>query len=402
MEFNRRHFLQLSAAGLLLPGPLWAESSPSGRRFIFVYCRGGWDTTYVFAPMGDNSEIDTEPDGRELESGGILHVDHFERPAVARFFSEYGANTCVINGFEVRSIAHDKAQRLLFTGSPSTGNDDWGSILASQQLSAMSMPYIHVSGPSYAANTQEAVARLGSNGQLNDLLQFSSEAQPSALVEGLEDAWVLERTRKGQRPFDVRMGRVLESLGGVEELVGAVDFKGGVDLSTRLDTILDCFELDVSRCGIVQYDGVADLGWDTHGGNAIQSSHYEELFGVLCDLMEELKRRPSPNGGALSDEVCVVVCSEMGRHPKLNEHQGKHHWTYTSAMLMGAGVSGGQVIGAFDNNFFGRRVNLSTGQLDDQAAALTDKHVGATILALGGLDPLEYTGGVGPIEAVLK
>ena len=123
---------------------------------------------------------------------------------------------------------------------------------------------------------------------------------------------------------------------------------------------------------------------------------------VLTDLMDDLKTRPSPNGGFLIDEVCVVVCSEMGRHPKLNNHQGKHHWTYTSAMLVGAGVAGGQVSGQYDSQFFGLRVNPSTGQLDDLGEAMTDKHLGATLLALGGLDAEIYTGGVSPIEAALR
>ncbi|MEC7240162.1 MAG: DUF1501 domain-containing protein [Myxococcota bacterium] len=402
MKMSRRHLLQASAAGLLLPRPLLAESPGNGRRFLFVYCKGGWDTTYVFSPMGDNAEVDTESNAQAIESGGILHVDHIDRPAVRAFFSKYGKQTCILNGFEVRSIAHDKAQRLLFTGSPSTGQDDWGSILASQSESNLTMPYIHVTGPSYAANTQESVARLGSNGQLNALLEFSESARPSSDIEALEDAFVLQRAMDGNRNFDARLGKVLESLTGVESLVGAINFEGGDDLESRLETVLNCFELGVSRCGIVQYDGVDELGWDTHGGNAIQSSHYQELFGVLTDLMDDLKRRPSPNGGSLYDEVCVVVCSEMGRHPKLNNHQGKHHWTYTSAMLVGAGVAGGQVIGQYDSQFFGLRVNPWTGQLDDRGEALTDKHFGATLLALGGLDAEVYSGGVPPIEAALR
>lgn len=402
MSMNRRKFLQLTAAGLWLPAPLWAGSGETQRRFLFVYCKGGWDTTFVFSPMGHNPEVDTEPEAEETQSGGIIHVDHNTRPAVRRFFEQYGSETCVINGFEVRSIAHDKAQRLLFTGSPGTEYDDWGSILAFEQAANMPLPYINVSGPSYAATTQEAVARLGSNGQLNTLLKSDDIARPSSIIESLEDASVLERANQGVLNLDSQMGRVLGSLSGAENLVDTIQFSGGENFKERLQTVVDCFELDVSRCGIVQYDGHQDLGWDSHGANFIQATHFQDLFVALGDLMSELHQRPGSNGGVLADEVCVVVLSEMGRHPKLNNNQGKHHWTYTSAMLVGAGVAGGQVIGKYDDNFFGMPIDLKSGNLDELGDPLTAKHLGATLLALGGIEPELYTGGVGAIEAALK
>jgi uncharacterized protein (DUF1501 family) len=191
-------------------------------------------------------------------------------------------------------------------------------------------------------------------------------------------------------------------LSGAESLVGSVEFTGGVTFAERLSTVVDCFELDVSRCGIVQFDGHQDLGWDSHGANFIQAHHFQELFTALGDLMNDLHQRPGPNGGVLADEVCVVVLSEMGRHPKLNNNQGKHHWTFTSAMLLGAGVAGKQVIGKYDDNFFGMPIDLKSGELDDLGEPLTAKNFGATILALGGIEPELHTGGVGAIEAALK
>ena len=402
MGIDRRKFLQLSAAGLWLPAPLWAGSGETQRRFLFVYCKGGWDTTFVFSPMGNNPEIDTEIDAVEIESNGIRHVDHQSRPAVRRFFEQYGSETCVINGFEVRSIAHDKAQRLLFTGSPGTEYDDWGSLLAFEKGATMPLPYINVSGPSYAARAQEVVARLGSNGQLNTLLKSDHSSRPSSIIESLEDQLVMERANQGVHALDGQMSRVLGSLGGAESLVDSVEFTGGVTFAERLSTVVDCFELDVSRCGIVQYDGHQDLGWDSHGANFIQANHFQELFTALSDLMTDLHQRPGPNGGVLSDEVCVVVLSEMGRHPKLNNNQGKHHWTFTSAMLLGAGVAGRQVIGKYDSNFFGMPIDLKSGELDDLGEPLTAKNFGATILALGGIEPELHTGGVAAIEAAIK
>jgi len=96
------------------------------------------------------------------------------------------------------------------------------------------------------------------------------------------------------------------------------------------------------------------------------------------------------------------VLSEMGRHPQINDSGGRDHWTYTSAMLLGAGVRGGQVIGELDEDFQGRPVDLVTGEARDDGTGLVPGHLGATLLALGGVDPGDVlTGGEGVIEAAL-
>ena len=42
------------------------------------------------------------------------------------------------------------------------------------------------------------------------------------------------------------------------------------------------------------------------------------------------------------DETTFVVMSEMGRTPALNGNEGKDHWPYTSALVMGPGLQGSE------------------------------------------------------------
>ena len=114
--------------------------------------------------------------------------------------------------------------------------------------------------------------------------------------------------------------------------------------------------------------------WDTHQRN----------FGILRDpllpnfdqtfsgLMEDLS-----NCGLL-DETLVVVMSDMGRTPKINDKQGgRDHWTFCySVMFAGAGIRGGTIYGTSD----------------DHAAYVKDKPVSpadinATIYHCLGIDP---------------
>jgi hypothetical protein len=97
----------------------------------------------------------------------------------------------------------------------------------------------------------------------------------------------------------------------------------------------------------------------------------------------------------------VVVLSEMGRHPQENLQAGKDHWTFTSAMLVGPGVAGGRVYGGFDDYAMGRPVDLASGQPHDGGEALTGAHLGATLLALGDVDPAPHTDGAGPVLGML-
>jgi uncharacterized protein (DUF1501 family) len=134
----------------------------------------------------------------------------------------------------------------------------------------------------------------------------------------------------------------------------------------------------------------------------VQGSHFKDLFTLLCGIMEELDSRTSLSGAPLAEEVTVVVISEMGRDPRLNGAQGKNHWTYTSAMLVGAGIQGGQVIGEYNEDFIGDPVDLTTGEVSDTGSRLHAKHLGATLLALGDIDPAEHLGDVTAIEGALS
>ena len=80
----------------------------------------------------------------------------------------------------------------------------------------------------------------------------------------------------------------------------------------------------------------------------------------------------------LLDETLVVVMSDMGRTPKINKNQaGRDHWTFCySVMFAGAGIRGGTIYGASD----------------EQAAYVKDSPVSpadinATIYECLGIDP---------------
>ena len=61
MAFSRRALLSMLPAALLLPRK--AKAAGPEKRLLIVYVDGGWDTTYVFAPIFGSSSIDIDPYG---------------------------------------------------------------------------------------------------------------------------------------------------------------------------------------------------------------------------------------------------------------------------------------------------------------------------------------------------
>ncbi len=407
---SRRDLLRLLPLPVLLPllSPRVGRAAitPDSRKFLFLFCHGGWDPTYCFAPVYGSDAVDIESDSEVATIGGIRFVDHGDRPTVRSFFEQHHDRTCILNGFEVPSITHDRCMRLLMTGRNTENTDDWGSIIAGNALTDLPLPYLVMSGPSYTARYTSSVVRVGSTGQLAQLLDgraITTASMPVTLpppgVDGKIDAFVRDRVTAWQAEArSARQARVAErygaSLDKIEaiaaysssfETVGSGDARWGA-----FETAVSSLAAGLSRCAVIEYDGLWSQTFDTHSNNALQSAHFEELFQFLEDLVSLLDRTTGPSGGPLSDEVTIVVCSEMGRGPKLNSWLGKDHYTITSAMLVGGGVQGDRVVGEYDANLLGKPIDLATGELDDGGVALVAANFGATLLAAGDVDPAEH------------
>ncbi len=414
---SRRTLLQLASAGLLLPAlPAWTASKAGERKFMFIFCSGGWDPTYCFAPMFHSSVVDMEDTATTGTAGGITFVDDASRPSVQAFFEDHHQRTCIINGIESRSVAHDICLRLIMTGSTLATTNDWPSTLASRSAQDRLLPMVNISGPSYTSTLASSVVRVGSNGQLSGLLSgdiFAQEGSaislPSDEVQALEDAFVLARAEqaaaaaargRAQAILDIAATSE-EHLEQLLELSDDLNLSGGTNLVERASILSECFEKGLSRCGMVEYNGFMDLSWDTHGANVNQGFSFEELTSSLSQIIADLESRPGEVSTSLLDEVTIVVLSEMGRYPQLNDRGGKEHWTFTSAMLIGAGVAGDQVIGGYSaENYSGESVDLVSGEITSSGTDLLPGHLGATLMAMADIDPGDFLS-ESPIEAAI-
>jgi uncharacterized protein (DUF1501 family) len=112
-------------------------------------------------------------------------------------------------------------------------------------------------------------------------------------------------------------------------------------------------------------------GWDTHAENFDAHDRLtKKLDAGAATLLADLAERD------LLKETLVVIAGEFGRTPAINPADGRDHWPNGfSLALAGAGVPGGQCLGATDPE--GEKPPVDPVSVPDLAA---------TLLALMGVD----------------
>ena len=129
----------------------------------------------------------------------------------------------------------------------------------------------------------------------------------------------------------------------------------------------------------VPFVTVNSTGWDTHQKliqlkeryQGDRNAHLPALDRALGALIEDLSDR------GLLEDTLVMVMGEFGRTPKINASGGRDHWPNVfSAVVAGAGIPGGQIVGSSD----------ALGELP-QDNPISPSNLAATVYTLLGIDP---------------
>jgi len=140
------------------------------------------------------------------------------------------------------------------------------------------------------------------------------------------------------------------------------DQYGRNDLGQRLLMARRLTEVGVSF--VTVYYG----GWDNHTNlfSRFKGSFMSKLDQGLASLIKDLHDRGS------AENTMVICLGEFGRTPKINKDAGRDHWPHAMSVLMsGAGIPGGQIVGATDARGFYASDNVYSPE--DFAASLYTK-----------------------------
>lgn len=115
--------------------------------------------------------------------------------------------------------------------------------------------------------------------------------------------------------------------------------------------------------------------------------HHDEDYGTLhygqlktgFDALERLIAYLDVQG--ILNRTTILVTSEFARTPVRNARGGRDHHLTNSAMVMGPGIAGGQVLGSTsDTTWVGEPINVSTGAPDPGGHVFNPTDIVATVL----------------------
>ena len=356
-QFTRRRMLKTFSASLLgMPiNQLLAQGASSkaqAEHVILFWNSGGmshldtWDPKPGRKVQGEFSPIKTSVDGMEISE--IF-------PQLAKQMH---------HGALIRSIAgtngdHGRAQYELQTGfnqSPNIMHPGLGSLVAHEREPLGDLPaLVSISGQAaragYLGQQCEAYF-VGRPGQKDPYLTFP---------EGISHARGMQRLQILEK-----MNHRTSAQNGAEELKASqTALKDAVALMES--PALKAFDLKKENPATVEKYGDTEFGrgallarrlveqgvrfvqvirggFDNHGYIfEAMRNHGADMDPAIASLISDLKAN-----GKL-EKTLIVVLSEFGRTPRINDGGGRDHWARVfSCMMAGGGIKGGSIIGASD------------------------------------------------------
>jgi uncharacterized protein (DUF1501 family) len=403
---KRRDFLlgtgAASLAALSLRGGRRAFAidppGPPPRRLLLVFAAGGWDTTYALDPK--EPTLATIPAGAVQRFADLDVFTDPSRPGVTQYFERHAAHTAIVRGIATDGLFHNECQRRIATGKRDDGQPDLGAMVAHDLGNALPIPYLVLGDIAFTGPYAVSAARVGTTNQIVDLLGPPSgdpvaDAE-DALLRRYADASA-DRARATRGALGYNRRRVDDFADAVarsqrlRQLRDRFGARGETQsLASQIPLALDALQQDLSQAVML----TTRLGWDTHLDNYLQTDYHEATFSQLTLLLDQLVALPGRTAGSkLIDDTVVVVFSEMSRTPIADgdpPHTGKGHWPLTAALVIGAGVKGGHVLGATTPASAGLPIDLATGTPSPTGLQPMYSHFIAGLLALCGTDPAAH------------
>ncbi|TMQ08547.1 MAG: DUF1501 domain-containing protein [Deltaproteobacteria bacterium] len=418
---KRRDFLLgTGAAGLAalsLRGGRSAQATAPAlrppRRLLVVFVAGGWDTCYAIDPK-EPPLVDV-PAGSVQQFAGLDVFTDPSRPNVTGFFERHAASTAIVRGIATDGIFHNECQRRIATGKRDDGQPDLAAMVGHDLGNDLPIPYLVLGDIAFTGPYTVSAARVGATNQIVALLGDPAADPAADPVAATEDALLhryaqasADRARATRGALGYNRRRVDDFAAAIargdrlRQLRGQLGTRGELQsFTSQIQLALDAVAQDVAHAVMLH----TRLFWDTHADNFQQASSHENTFGPLTTLVDQLVTRPGRAAGSkMIDDTVVAVISELGRTPLLGgdpPHQGKGHWPLTSALVIGAGVRGGQAFGATTSGAAGMLIDLATGQPSAAGIQPMYSHFIAGLLALCGADPAAHLGTTPVFDAFL-
>jgi len=401
---KRRTFIQMmsaATAAALLPTTVQAADEYTGPLYIFVHADGGWDPTSLCDPKG-HEDGDADPMNKQFKTSEIKQSSSGSNISYAplgedykfqTFFDKYGQDLLIINGINSQTNGHSSGERYAGSGQLSEGLPSLAALVAGIHLPSSPMAYLGNGGYRRTEGVTAAT-------RIDNATRLEEISLPNTLGSGSfhsDSAFSRLEEKRGERLARLRsnqsLDNVFESLKQFDLThASAADLKKinehvPADINThekRRNTIFTQGRLAIAgyKAGLTVSLSVRMGGFDTHGNH--DGNHDKRLQDVLEGidlLMDDAKA----NG--VGNDIVIIVESEFGRTPGYNDSNGKDHWTTTSMMMMGKGITGNRVVGQTTDRHKYMKLDANTLAVDEEnGVTMTFAHVHKSLRTNMGID----------------
>lgn len=371
---NKRNFFKTLAAlyGVRVLSPLQAQSYGNGKakRIIHLWMSGGMSHIDSFSPSKDYKKIPTNVDGIEISP-------YF--PLLAKRMNDI----CLIRSLSITQGAHEEASYLSLTSYQKRGTithptlGSWINKLGG--VNNKNIPgNIQILGGLTGSGWMEPVfAPVNINDPYEGIKNSISNVPAKEFTDRIDlknefDSDFVVKT-KSTKALDDQYRNALKMMSS--EDLKAFSINDETE-KTKLGYGLNSFGMGCLLARrLVEYDvkyvqvnlGGFDLHTNIDVGMQRQGAVLDQALNALIG---DLKNR------GLFDETLIVLNTEFGRTPKINDDDGRdHHPQAYNALMLGGGIKGGQVYGKMDE--------MCSSVIENKCAP---NDVNATIGAALGLD----------------
>lgn len=386
---HKRHFL-FGLSTLALPSLLKAQygaKNAKAKNVINIFLPGGIAAQEFLDPKPLAPSEYRGPFGSiKTNVSGIEIGEKFQK------LSKVADKFSIIRSMTHGEAAHERGVHSMMTGykpSPALVYPSMGSVVAVELGVRNKLP-AYVSVPNALEN--------GGSGYLsskyNPFSLGSDPASPSFKVRDLNsevDAKRFNRRKNILETVDSKFKNEVDSdnVSAIDsfyaqayDLISSESAKLAFDITKEDQNTKEMYGLTsagqrllISRRLVeagVRFLTVSYGSWDMHdnikNGFEKQAPEFDQ---ALAALLSDLSDR------GLLDETLVIVTSEFGRTPKINNTAGRDHWPKVfSTLIAGGGIKNGQIYGASDS---------LGAEVDENPVSPAD--LSTTVFSLLGIDP---------------
>jgi len=357
-QTTRRELLKFGSAAALasLSGIRIARAQTAANgpqpRLVVVLLRGAMDGLSLVVPYADNNYYASRPAiaiARPGEADGCAKLDevfglHPAALAVMPYWERHQLAFVHASGSPDATRSHFDAQDYMESATPGrkATPDGWlnrlAAVLAGDHASAQSQRL-------EAINLGPTMPRIFTG----DAPVASLAAGNGAVTRGLPDRPDYAKAFNALYAGDDRMSVTVREAGETRREImdrlmsddpkadqGALSLNGLSRDTAKLGQLM-------ARDARVRLAFVPVGGWDTHANQGSGRGQLANRFTLLSQALDSLAQGLGPH----LQETTILVMSEFGRTVRQNGSNGTDHGHGNVAWVMGGGVRGGRVLGAW-------------------------------------------------------